>query len=34
MITNNTDDSIQTNREVNNGQKVSDNNVPFYKNAE
>ena len=30
----NKEDSSQTNREVNNGQKVSGNNIPFHKNAE
>ena len=34
MTTNNREDISQTNREVNNGQKVSVNNVPFLKNAE
>ena len=30
---NNREDNSQTNREVNNGQKVSDNNISFHKNA-
>ena len=29
-----TEDNSQTNREVNSGQKVSDNNIPFHKNTE
>ena len=33
MTTNNREDNSQTNREVNNGQKVSGNNMPFHKNA-
>ena len=34
MITNNCDDISQTNREVNNGQKVRIHSVPFNRNVE
>ena len=34
MTTNNGDDISQTNREVNNGQKVSVNSMPFNRNIE
>ena len=34
MTINNKEDSSQTNKEVNKGQKVSDKNRPFHKNTE
>ena len=34
ITTNNRDDISQTNREVNNGQKISINNMPFNRNVE
>ena len=34
MTTNSREDSSQTKREINNGQKVSGNNMPFHINTE